>query len=74
MAAGYSLHLVRRVKAADKALLGVQLGRFCINNDIPVSDVAKRFGVTRASVYNWFAGMCNPHKSLHERITRYISE
>lgn len=74
MAAGYSLALLHKVKAADPKLLGVQLGRFCINNDIPVSAVAKRFGVSRAAVYCWFVGDYSPHKGLHDRITKFISE
>jgi predicted transcriptional regulator len=36
--------------------LGVQLGRVCLNKDIPVSDVASFFGVSRMTVYSWFRG------------------
>ena len=44
------------IKSADSQLLGVQLGRVCINKDIPVSDVASFFGVSRMTVYSWFRG------------------
>lgn len=74
MAAGYSLALLRKVKAADPKLLGVQLGRFCIDNDIPVSAVAERFGVSRAAVYCWFVGTYAPNKALHDRVAKFISE
>jgi hypothetical protein len=73
MAAGYSIALLRKVEAADPNQLGVQLGRFCINNDIPVTVVAERFGVSRAAVYCWFAGAYVPNKTLHDRITKFIS-
>lgn len=74
MAAGYSIALLRKVKAADPKSLGVQLGRFCIDNDISVARVAKRFGVSRAAVYCWFIGAYEPNKKLHDRVTKFISE
>lgn len=73
MAAGYSITLLRKVKAADPKHIGVQLGSFCIDNDIPVAKVAERFGVSRAAVYCWFVGAYAPHKALHNRITKFIS-
>lgn len=73
MAAGYSIALLRKVKAADPKAIGVKLGRFCINNDIPVAIVAEKFGVSRAAVYCWFVGGYAPNKTLHDRITKFIS-
>lgn len=73
MASGYSIALLRKVKAADPKHIGVQLGRFCIDNDIPVSAVAKRYGVSRAAVYCWFAGTYAPDKKFHDRIIKFIS-
>ena len=73
MAAGYSIALLRKVKAADPKAIGVKLGRSCINNDIPVAIVAEKFGVSRAAVYCWFVGGYAPNKTLHDRITKFIS-
>ena len=56
MPKGYSLLMADEIKSADTQLLGVQLGRVCINKDIPVSDVASFFGVSRMTVYSWFRG------------------
>jgi len=56
MPKGYSLLMADEIKSADSQLLGVQLGRVCINRDIPVSDVASFFGVSRMTVYSWFRG------------------
>jgi predicted transcriptional regulator len=56
MPKGYSLLMADEIKSADSQLLGVQLGRVCVNKDIPVSDVASFFGVSRMTVYSWFRG------------------
>lgn len=56
MAKGYSLLTIREIKEANPALLGVKLGRVCVERDIPVSDVAEYFGVSRVTVYAWFRG------------------
>ncbi len=37
-------------------MLGVKLGKICVNKDIPVIDVAEYFGVSRVTVYAWFRG------------------
>jgi hypothetical protein len=74
MATGYSIALLRKVKAADPKAIGVKLGRYCIDNDIPVSSVAEEFGVSRAAVYCWFAGDYAPNKAHHDRIIKFISE
>jgi predicted transcriptional regulator len=56
MPKGYSLLMADEIKSANSQLLGVQLGRVCLNKDIPVSDVASFFGVSRMTVYSWFRG------------------
>ena len=56
MPKGYSISMAEGIKAADQKLIGVQLGRVCINKDIPVSDVADFFKVSRMTVYSWFRG------------------
>lgn len=53
---GYSQQLVKANKKADQKLRGVQLGKYCIKNDIPVALVANAFGVSRTAVYAWFKG------------------
>jgi transcriptional regulator with XRE-family HTH domain len=53
---GYSLTTVDAIQNANSALLGVQLGRICIKNNISAKDVAEFFGVSRMTVYNWFKG------------------
>ena len=56
MPKGYSILMADEIKSADSSLLGVKLGRVCLNKDIPVKDVAEFFGVSRMTVYSWFRG------------------
>ena len=56
MAKGYSTLTVQEIDDANPNLLGVKLGKICIKRDVPVSDVAEFFGVSRVTVYAWFRG------------------
>jgi hypothetical protein len=56
MAKGYSTLTVQEIQEANPTLLGVKLGKICVNKDIPVIDVAEYFGVSRVTVYAWFRG------------------
>lgn len=57
---------------ADDSNLGVYLGRYCIERDIPVSSVAKYFSVSRQTVYNWFLGEVEPRPDMQQLIKIYI--
>jgi predicted transcriptional regulator len=54
--AGYSTLTAREIREANQSLLGVKLGMICLDRDIPVTDVAEFFGVSRVTVYSWFRG------------------
>lgn len=71
-ARGYSYALVKAIHAADPKLLGVQLGRVCVDNDIPVANVALKFDVTRQTVYWWFTGVYKPKQKFVEEIQKMI--
>jgi predicted transcriptional regulator len=72
MSYGYSQRLVERNKDADNKSVGVALGRVCIKKNVPVSTVATALGVTRATVYNWFTGLCKPHAKYYAEIQKLI--
>lgn len=75
MSVGYSLKLVHMNDEASDELLGVRLGRVCINNDVPVIDVANRLGVSRQTVYNWFCGAKSPQdQTIKRAILDYMAE
>jgi hypothetical protein len=72
MSYGYSNRLIELNKKADDSSLGVQLGRVCINRDVPVSDVAVHLGVSRQTIYNWFCGVNAPRAEV-DKIKEIIS-
>jgi hypothetical protein len=71
---GYSLRLLRLNQAADAGNPGVQLGRVCIAQDVPVSTVARVLGVQRQTVYNWFCGVSRPRQRQLAAIHTYMSQ
>jgi transcriptional regulator with XRE-family HTH domain len=73
MSQGYSLRLRDLNRRASSKLLGVRLGRMCIKHDVPVKVLAQRMGVTRQTVYNWFAGTTSPNPALISLIESYLT-
>jgi len=74
MSLGYSLRIRDLNAKADKRKLGVRLGRVCIKKDVPVSVIAARMGVTRATVYNWYCGASAPQPNITSLIETYLAE
>jgi predicted transcriptional regulator len=74
MPKGYSLLMADEIKSADPQLLGVQLGRVCLNKDIPVSDVASFFGVSRMTVYSWFRGKSTVSGKHAEKMKKLVDK
>ena len=72
MSYGYSTRLVKLNEKADDRMLGVRLGRVCIDNDVPVLSVAMALGVSRQTVYNWFSGVTTPRAKLAVDIKNII--
>lgn len=71
---GYSLRLVKANQSADSKKIGVQLGRYCIANDISVYDIAIEFDVSRMAVYSWFTGVSDPHPTKAEEIAAMLKK
>ena len=71
---GYTTRLVSLNKEADESLLGVRLGRVCIDYDVPVTEVASQLDVSRQTVYNWFMGIHEPNQNLKGLIEDIIAE
>jgi transposase-like protein len=71
---GYATRIVRANSEADAKRPGVKLGRFCIQNEYSVREVAEHFGVSRMTIYKWFAGEWNPRKSHVESIERLLQK
>lgn len=60
-ARGYDSLFIRKVEEADLTLAVMQLADVCIEKNVPVTEVAELFGVTRATVYNWMTGKTTPN-------------
>lgn len=56
MSKGYSTLTVQQINEANELWIGVKLAKICVARDIPVSDIAEHFGVSRVTVYSWFRG------------------
>ena len=74
MTVGYSVITANEIRNANPNLLGVKLGKVCLNNNIPVKDVAEFFGVTRMTVYNWFKGRVVVSGKHVERMNKLIEK
>ena len=70
---GYSYKLVQAIRAADPKLVGVRLGLTCIESNIPVSEIAEAFNVSRMTVYSWFTGASKPHAKKATLIEKFLS-
>lgn len=71
---GYSSRLTQANKNASDDHPGVMLGRLCIAQEIPVTDVAQFFGVSRMAIYNWFKGKERPRQKHMEKIDQIIAK
>jgi transcriptional regulator with XRE-family HTH domain len=71
---GYSLRLYKANQEADSALVGVQLGRYCMSKDIPVIQIAGKFNVSRMTIYQWFTGAAKPSKARAEKIKALLEK
>jgi predicted DNA-binding protein YlxM (UPF0122 family) len=64
--------LVQANQAANSKKIGVVLGRYCIAKDIPVAEIAEKFDVSRMTIYSWFTGAAEPHRSKAEQIAAML--
>lgn len=73
MSYGYTLRIHDLNRNAPSDMLGVRLGRLCIERNIPITKVATDIGVTRQTMYNWFRGASTPEPALTKRVEQYIA-
>ena len=70
---GYTQIVITRNKEADESKAGVQLGRICIEKNVPAQVVANYFGVSRATIYMWFSGEKEPREKRLKEIYGFIA-
>jgi len=71
---GYSLKFAKAVAKANQDLVGVMLGKLCIDKDISVIEVANYFSVSRTAIYAWFLGKSQPNKIHETKIYKYLKK
>ena len=69
---GYSTLFLRKIAEADPDLPVFQFASVCVSREIPITEIARRFGVTRATVYNWFTGRSEPRAYQHEKMQKLM--
>lgn len=74
MTYGYSTELIKQNKEAIKSNMGVRLGKVCIKNKISVITISKKLGVSRQTIYNWFAGVTSPQNVLLPSIKEFVAQ
>lgn len=74
MSRGYLSSFVNEVKAADRKKIGVRFALCCFANDIPVTNAAEYFGVTRVTIYGWFRGKNNVPRKHLEKMQKLIDK
>ena len=70
---GYSARLVTLNKEASGHLIGVKLGRECMERNLPVTQVARELKVSRQTIYNWFCGKGCPRRDKATVVTAYLA-
>lgn len=60
MGRGYSKKTVERLKAEDQTKTGIRLAAICVDARFSSTEVAKVFGVSRMTLFNWSKG-----KAMH---------
>lgn len=68
----YSTRFLLDLKDADSSLLGVQLGRLCVEANLPAIYVANALSISRNSIYGWFRGK-PMHESKRKIVDAFIS-
>lgn len=58
---GYDSLFIRKVEEADQNPVVLALADVCIEQSVPVTEVAAALGVTRATIYNWMTGKTAPN-------------
>lgn len=70
---GYSTLFIRKVDTADQGDLVRQYAHACIDRNLPITEVARRMAVTRATIYNWFTGKSSPRAHQQEKIRKALA-
>lgn len=74
---GYSKKMRERLdahEAANSENVGVVLGHYCCKLNIPITDVAGFFDVSKPTIYGWFSGKAHPRSQYVDRINKVVEK
>ena len=69
---GYSNKIANANLNADLSSAGVKLGRFCIEQDKRVLDMAEEFNVSKLTIYKWIDRSRIPNERHSALILEYL--
>lgn len=67
----YGDKLLLSLQKADAARLGVQLGRLCVEANLPVAYIAPALETSRNTVHAWFRGQ-TMHEDKRKRVEAFM--
>lgn len=72
----YGDKLLLKLQGGDASLLGVRLGRLCVEANLPIAYVAPAIEVTRNTVHLWFRGqsMLEPKRKVVEAFMHLVEQ
>lgn len=70
---GYAALFAQRVLGAAGTSVGVQLGKLCVEHNIPVAWVAGQTGASRQTVYKWFLGEGSPQADRLVKVEKLLA-
>lgn len=69
---GFMTSFIQSVKAGDPSKVGTKLGQYMIEKNIPAAEVAKKLGVSRATIYYICQCKFYPRQELEQKIVDLI--
>lgn len=71
---GFMSTFVNTITKADPEKIGTKLGKYMIDNNVPATEVARRLGVTRATVYYICQSKFYPRPELEAKINDLLEQ
>lgn len=69
---GFLSSFVNTITNADPDKIGTKLGKYMLDHNLPATEIAKRLGVTRATVYYICQSKFYPRPELESKIAELI--
>jgi transcriptional regulator with XRE-family HTH domain len=71
---GFLSSFVEQIKSANPNYIGTKLGNYMIDKNVSASDMAKRLGISKATVYYICQSKFRPRPELQEKIEALLNQ